>query len=188
MRMVAPLYWTADMVRALPDDGQRYETVFGELLVSPSPGVTHQVILARLFAVLGEYVSREKLGVVLTSPADISWNRADVLVQPDLFVVSTEQLRSGNWKDVVHLRLAVEILSPSTARQDRFTKRQLYRKMGVEEYWLVDPEARAIEGRRPEAAGATPSGLRSPTTDLTWHPKGATTALRIELGALFAPV
>lgn len=183
MRMVAPLYWTADMVRALPDDGQRYETVYGQLLVSPSPGVTHQVILARLFALLGDYVSRERIGVVLTSPADISWNRDDVLVQPDLFVVSAEQLRSGSWKDVVHLRLAVEILSPSTARQDRFTKLRLYQDMGVEEYWLVDPEARVIE-----VAVRTTSRLRPPTSDLTWHPAGATAALRVELVSLFAPV
>jgi Uma2 family endonuclease len=100
MRMVAPQYWTADMVRALPDDGQRHETVFGELLVSPSPGVMHQIVHARLFSVLNDYVLREQLGVALSSPADISWKREDVLVQPDLFVAPTPELRSRNWADV----------------------------------------------------------------------------------------
>jgi hypothetical protein len=37
MGMVAPIYYTADMVRALPDDGNRYEAVYGELLVTPAP-------------------------------------------------------------------------------------------------------------------------------------------------------
>jgi hypothetical protein len=37
MGMAAPTYFTADMVRALPDDGNRYETVHGELLVTPAP-------------------------------------------------------------------------------------------------------------------------------------------------------
>ena len=42
MHMVAPRYWTADMVRALPDDGLRYETIHGELVVSPAPRELHQ--------------------------------------------------------------------------------------------------------------------------------------------------
>src|SRR2546422_10097967 len=37
MGMVAPVYYTADMVRALPDDGNRYEGGHGELLVAPAP-------------------------------------------------------------------------------------------------------------------------------------------------------
>jgi hypothetical protein len=39
MGMAAPVYYTAEMVRALPEDGNRYEAVFGELLVTPSPKV-----------------------------------------------------------------------------------------------------------------------------------------------------
>ena len=42
MGMVAPVYYTADMVRALPDDGKRYETVHGELLVTPAPRAWHR--------------------------------------------------------------------------------------------------------------------------------------------------
>jgi hypothetical protein len=48
MGMAAPLYYSADMVRALPDDGSRYETVHGELLVTPAPRAWHQEVLVRL--------------------------------------------------------------------------------------------------------------------------------------------
>ena len=37
MGMAAPIYYTADMVRAMPDDGNRYEVAYGELLVTPAP-------------------------------------------------------------------------------------------------------------------------------------------------------
>jgi Uma2 family endonuclease len=42
--------------------------------------------------------------------------------------------------------LVVEILSPSTTRIDRSTKRQLYTRYGVPYHWIIDPEARTIEG------------------------------------------
>ena len=56
MGMAVPIYWTADMVRALPDDGKQYETVNGELLVSPAPRVWHEVIVDRLSGYLRDYV------------------------------------------------------------------------------------------------------------------------------------
>ena len=52
MGMVAPVNYTADMVRALPDDGKRYEAVYGELLVTPAPRAWHQEVLQRLTYVL----------------------------------------------------------------------------------------------------------------------------------------
>src|SRR6184192_1347210 len=79
MGMVAPVYYTADMVRALPEDGNRYEVVHGELLVTPAPRLWHQQLSARLCVTLGVYLQSEPVGVVLSSPADISWGR-DVLV------------------------------------------------------------------------------------------------------------
>ena len=82
MGMPAPLYYTADMVRALPEDGNRYELVYGELLVSPSPRLWHQALVGRFFLALSEYLRAHPVGHALTSPADISWG-PDVLVQPD---------------------------------------------------------------------------------------------------------
>ena len=80
MGMAAPIYYTADQVRAMPDDGNRYEVVYGELLVTPSPRPWHQVVVQRLSLALGKYLEREPVGSLLESPADISWGQ-DVLVQ-----------------------------------------------------------------------------------------------------------
>ena len=75
MGMAAPTYFTAEMVRALPDDGQRYEVVHGELLVTPAPRLWHQEVARRLEMALGAYLEREPIGLVVHSPADISLRR-----------------------------------------------------------------------------------------------------------------
>jgi Uma2 family endonuclease len=93
MGMAAPTYWTADMVRALPDDGNRYEVVYGELLVTPAPRVWHEVLVQRLLVAFDAYLRREPVGIVLGSRADISW-ADDVLVQPDVFVVPLDEART----------------------------------------------------------------------------------------------
>ena len=90
--MASPVYYTADMVRALPDDGNRYETVRGELLATPAPRATHQLVVVRLAVALELYLRQHRVGQVLTSPADISWDD-DILVQPDVFVVELGEAR-----------------------------------------------------------------------------------------------
>ena len=125
MGMAAPLYYTADMVRALPDDGNRYEVVYGELLVTPAPTAWHEVLQVRLLSALDHYLQGHQCGVVLGSRADISWG-TDVLVSPDVFVVPLEQARTLDWARMRDLLLVAEILSPSSVRHDRFIKRRRY--------------------------------------------------------------
>jgi len=58
MSFPLPTY-TVDMVRAFPDDGQRYELVEGILLVTPAPAPDHQVVIARLLAALHAYLEAD---------------------------------------------------------------------------------------------------------------------------------
>jgi len=180
--MAALTYYTADMVRALPDDGQRYEVVHGELLVTPSPRAIHQLVVQRLTVALSLYVGRHGMGQVFTAPPDISWG-PETLVQPDVFVVDVAEARTLDWRRMRHLLLAVEVLSHSTARADRFAKRRLYQEVGVSTYWIVDPERRCVEVWTPDAT--------LPTIEeeaVHWHPVGAAAPLRISLGELFKPI
>ena len=182
MHMVAAQqYWTAQMVRELPDDGMRYECVYGELLVSPSPREIHQRVLGRLYLAVARYLESEGEGMVYFSPADISW-RSDTLVQPDLFVVPRAQAREG-WPAMQTLWLAIEVLSPSTSRHDRFTKRVLYQREGVATYWIVDPKAQLVEVWTPTDTEPVIARER-----VTWKVSGATAPLTIPLSELFAPV
>lgn len=176
----APTYWTADMVRDLPDDGNKYELVWGQLLVTPSPRMQHQRILARIYDAVKPYCTRHALGEVLWSPADISWTE-DTLVQPDLFVISPEEMGAREWADVRALRLVVEVLSHSTEEHDRFQKRRLYQSQGVSAVWLIDGLRRRVESWTPRDEFPVLE-----TTRLTWHPSGAPEPLVIELASLFA--
>jgi len=137
--------WTRDQVLALPDDGKRYELVDGELLVSPGPRRLHQIALADLFRQVDAYVRIHRLGTTLFSPADLDF-REGQLVQPDLFVeAGKDERQSQEWDESGVPILVAEILSPSTARFDRITKRRLYQRAGVATYWIVDLDARLVE-------------------------------------------
>ena len=180
-----PLYHSAEMVRALIDEGQpspRYETVHGELLVTPAPRYAHQEVVGRIFVALTLYLARHPaVGHAMLSPADISFGRPDVLVQPDVFVIAPEEARVHEWAAVTRLLLAVEVLSPSSTRHDRFQKRRLYQEQGVPLYWIVDVEAGAVEVWTP--------ALHFPLMEheaLAWHPAGAAERFVLPLAELFA--
>lgn len=183
MGMAAPSYYTADMVRALPDDGNTYEVVHGELLVSPAPRLWHEEVNGRLFETVRAFLRRQPVGLAFGSRSDLSWGLRDVLVSPDLFVVPLEEARRLDWLTLRTVLLAAEVLSASSARADRFTKRRLYQERGVPLYWLIDPDARAAEIWRPTDDFPTVE-----RTALIWHPEGATEAFRLELAELFREI
>jgi len=105
--------------------GERWELVDGEVLVTPSPHWIHQRVIARLFVQIEAYVRQYALGEAFPSPLDVKLEPGLVL-QPDLLVVPAGELRRRS-DAVGRLLLAVEILSPTSARHDRVTKRPRYR-------------------------------------------------------------
>jgi Uma2 family endonuclease len=180
-------FFSGDRVRELnarePRHWPRYETVHGELLVSPGPRPWHQVVAGRLFVALHQYVDREPVGLVLSSPSDISWGLPDVLVQPDVFAIPLDEARRLDRHRVGHLLLAVEVLSPSSVRADRFTKRRLYQERGTPLYWAIDAAGRSSEVWTPESA------LPHVESELlVWHPEGAAAPFTLSLEELFRPI
>ncbi len=183
MAQLEERYWTAADVRELPEDGNRYECVDGALLVTPAPRGVHQLACRQLFRALDPFVVAHALGELLWSPADIEL-KPGALVQPDLFVARTAHgAPVRDWGGITGLLLAVEVLSPSSARFDRGSKREFYQRAGVAEYWIVDLDARLIERWRP--ADERPELLHEA---MVWHPDGASDPLRLDLPALFRAV
>ena len=178
---LVPRYFTAEMVRALPEDGQRYEVVHGELLVSPSPRGAHQRIAFRIARRLADYCDALGTFETMLSPADISWG-PDILVQPDVFVVPKREAVTDDWSRIRSLTLIAEVLSPSSARFDRFQKRKLYLQHGVETLWLLDEERGCVEVWHPDMLFPVIE-----TEELVWHPPGAAEPLVIPVAGLFAP-
>ncbi len=142
---IPPARWTAAMLYAIPDDGQRHEIIDGVHYVTPSPGSSHQLVLGELFAVLHPYLKRERVGWVILSPFDVDLGD-DTVVEPDIVVFSRIGPRPPEAGEggVVPI-LAIEIISPSSVRRDRIIKRLRYQRAGIAEYWIVDPSSRLIE-------------------------------------------
>jgi Uma2 family endonuclease len=175
--------WTVDDLQGLPDDGQRYEIIDGELFVTSAPSSMHQRALGVLYRLIADYLDRERVGYVYFAPADVIFSPKRA-VQPDLFVTPAVDGRAPrSYAEMKGLTLAVEVLSPSTARLDRVVKRALYRDEGVPEFWVVDMDARTIEK-------STPNDLRVDVFDerIEWMPEGASVPLVIDVGAYFTEV
>ncbi len=176
-------YWTVDEVLALPEDGNRYEVIDGELLVSPSPRLLHQDAIPELWLRLRDYLREYPSGHALASPADIQLE-VETLVQPDVFVAPLlDGKRPKGWTEIRSLLLAVEVISPSTGRADRQVKRLFYQRAGVREYWIVDVDARLIERWRP--SDTRPEVL---TESIEWQPDASHPPLAIDLESYFADV
>ncbi len=175
--------WTREEVLAIPDDGKRYELVDGELLVSPSTTWKHQRGVLQLCLRIAPYVSTTGIGEVLLAPADLDL-RSGQLVQPDVFVVEPAgDSQSRSWEDAGIPLLAIEVISPSTAKYDRGIKRLLYQRSSVPVYWIVDLDARQVEVWTP---GADFPQISSGS--VTWQPDAAIQPLVIDLVAFFREV
>ncbi len=176
-----PTEWTAEMVRALPDDGKRHELLDGELVMRPAPRRAHQAVAQALFKRLDSYVEAHRLGDTYVTVADIEFSPRR-LVQPDLFVVplAADGTHIDEWEKMKELLLVVEVLSPSTARYDRVKKRTIYLEEGVPEYWIVDVDARCIERWRTGDSGPTILD-----EDIAWQPSANVPACEINLVELF---
>jgi Uma2 family endonuclease len=136
---------TWDDVQQLADDGNRYEAIDGDLHVTAVPSFGHQRISHRLAVALHDLLERPGLGVLAAAPG-VTFPGSSEGVQPDLVFVSEARrgiLRPYGIDGAPDL--VVEILSPSTRARDTGVKLKLYRRHGVAEYWIVDPEARLVE-------------------------------------------
>lgn len=136
--------WTYDDLLTLPDDGKRYEIIQGELYEMPAPSSVHAVTVANLLALLRPLIEALR-GWLLAAPLDVFLPGGDV-VQPDIVVLVPDGTARLIGRGVDGPPdLAIEVLSPSNRDHDAQTKRNLYSRAGVREYWLVDPEARTVD-------------------------------------------
>lgn len=136
--------WTEDLYFQLPDTPRIVELSEKQLIMPPHPTDTHQRIVARLFVLLNSFVEARQLGVARFSALPVRlW--PGKIREPDILFLLREHA------DRIHEQywgvpdLAVEVVSPNTRKTDREDKFLEYAQAGIQEYWLVDPEAEAIE-------------------------------------------
>jgi Uma2 family endonuclease len=147
--MAAPIQplLTVEDLEAMPEDGNRYEVIEGELFVSEAPGLTHQRVSLMLTVGLGSYLRDNPIGCIWPTPGVVFSEISGVI--PDIVYVRNErraEIASGERVEGAP-DLVIEIVSPGPANEqrDRIAKKRLYAKHGVKEYWLVDPATQTIE-------------------------------------------
>lgn len=146
MAQIGPLLTIADL-ELMPDDGNRYELLQGELVVARAPRLTHQRISGNIFALVHAYLASNDIGEIFATPG-IVFDDFDSVI-PDLVFV-THQRQAAIVVDDRFIgapELVIEIISPGegNARPERVTKRQIYSRFGVNEYWIIDPEQQSVE-------------------------------------------
>lgn len=177
MHMAQPRVWTLDDLDRLPDDGNRYELLHGELFVTPPPSTDHETAGARLNRILVPFVEKHGLGLVFMGHPVIRTSNSHV--EPDLIVRQPPAPRS-QWESAPVPILVVEVLSPSTGRRDRGPKRDFYvDEVKVPDYWIVDAEARSITVVRPGAAD------KVVIDRFEWSPQGVGATLDVKLDDVF---
>ena len=154
---------TYSELRLLPDNGNRYELVDGDLYVggekvsvdfildaaerpaTPSPNEKHQRVSSRLSVSLYLHVEANGLGRIYYAPFDVVFTEK-IALQPDIVFVSKSRLHIIGPEYILGPPdLVVEILSPFRAKFDRVTKFEKYAEHGVGEYWIIDPIAETVE-------------------------------------------
>ena len=88
-----------------------------------------------------------------------------------------------DWARMKTLMLVIEVLSPSTARYDRFTKRRLYQEVEIPAYWVVNADDRSVEVWTPEDEFPRVEQRR-----VEWRVPGGEEPFVVELEDLFRPL
>jgi Uma2 family endonuclease len=142
---------TYDDFLLFPEDGKRHELIDGEHYVTPAPNTRHQRISLNLVLAIGGWLEQQPIGQLFHAPFDIVLSAFDV-VESDVIYLSNQ--RAAEILTPQHLRgapeLLVEIGSRGTRKRDETIKRRLYERVGVTEYWFVDPEVDVVRVYRRE--------------------------------------
>ncbi|MEW6238810.1 MAG: Uma2 family endonuclease [Candidatus Omnitrophota bacterium] len=127
---------------AWPDE-ERWELIDGfPYDMTPAPFINHQILVGNFLFIISNAL-KNKPCKVLPAPLDVVLSEWDV-VQPDVLVVcDKKKITEKNIQGAPDL--VIEILSPSTAKKDRWEKKNLYEKFGVREYLLADPDGKFVE-------------------------------------------
>jgi len=178
---------TLDDFMRIPYDGLRHEIIDGVHYVTPSPSVRHQLIGGRLYLAIGNHlVAHPEQGRVFYAPCDVVFSFFDV-VEPDLLVVAGDQFGIMTEANVQGApAIVIEVLSPKTRKVDLVTKRGLFERGGVREYWIVDPKAEVVKVFKRATSGSFPRAIALSAGDTLTTP--ILPGLAIAIADLFGPL
>ncbi|MBF0466457.1 MAG: Uma2 family endonuclease [Nitrospirae bacterium] len=144
--IILVLYYFMDTTIGIERDFDLTEIINGEEVVTPSPLWIHQIIRDNLFRKIDRHVEQKGLGRLSSSPLDVIFEEGQLRLQPDLLFIRKENMPVviTDWVRIMP-DMVCEIVSPGTYKRDTITKKEIYEKYGVPEYWVVIPALKIIE-------------------------------------------
>jgi len=132
---------TYEEFMALPEEkGKHRELIEGELVGNPAPNLRHQAIVGNFYFAFRLYFEQHPIGKVYVAAVDVVLSIENVL-EPDVIVVLADRASRLQGRNVQGApNVAIEVLSAGSRRRDEVTKRRLYERFGVDEYWIADPD------------------------------------------------
>ena len=139
-------------------EGLKGDLIDGNAVIDMSTSVLHERLFRFLFFVLHGYTEEKGLGEVFGSRTTMRVDDENGY-EPDVLFIRADRLGILDVKDAKEpIDLAVEVVSPSSGRRDRETKFEGYERVGVPEYWLVDPVRREAAFYRLDGEPYAPGG------------------------------
>ena len=134
-----------EVYKNLPQ-GTLAELIDNVIYMSPTPVTNHQKVLLTISRRLSEQIDDLGKGQVIIAPFDVYLDESSNAVQPDIVLILKTNKNQPEPKGHFHgvPDLVVEALSPVNREHDLVKKKDLYEKFGVAEYWIVDPQTKAI--------------------------------------------
>lgn len=136
-----------EVFHMLPE-GTLAELINGSIYMSPAPTPKHQRIIGKLYRIISNHIEKSNSGELLLAPCDVYFDNHSNAVQPDIIFISIEKSYIVN-EDSSVLGVPdfiIEILSKGNSDHDLVTKKELYEKFGVKEYWVVNPDTKETIG------------------------------------------
>jgi Uma2 family endonuclease len=138
---------------------KRYEIIDGVRIFMTNPTIGHQKIQGNIYTGIRGWRQVSRAGEVILAPCDILIRRSPLRTrQPDVLFISQERLGDKDLEDPAPLdpapELVVEILSPSDTNRVLEDKLADYRKVSVQECWVVNRITRTVEVLRLTLEGA----------------------------------
>lgn len=131
----------------LATEDLKLEFIEDRIYIQSPASLIHEEIFGLLLTELRIYLRKRPIGKILGSrfPIEIDVERR---VEPDIFFLSSQDIKEGQLSETLFKgkpSWIIEIISPSYREHDTVTKKEIYKKIGVDEYWIIDPEFKSIE-------------------------------------------
>ena len=120
-------------------EGLTYELIDGVVMMSPRPAMQHQIVSGNLYAELRNALRGKNCRPIPEIDLILEGNN----LIPDMMVICNDTFDKKRYEQLPFI--VIEIVSPTSSSRDYVSKRNLYEKLNIPEYWVISPEEKCVD-------------------------------------------